>query len=438
MRTLLVISVCGLLLPFASCKKYDTEATQKTTSNLNFIKDWSKVNGGSSYDHYWSGTATSDGGYIAVGYTSSMDGDFSGFKGGTDALVVKYDAGGNKIWHTLIGGSEQDYATAVRQLSDGSYIGTGYSQSKDGNVTSNHGGRDALLFKLGAAGAIQWVKALGSTANEAARSMVVNADGTFTLAGYRTDATDAITSFDAWLCKVDQSGNPLWEKTYGGSNADNVFSIATDGNGGYIFTGYSSSTDGDANGNSGGLPDYWIVKIDAMGNKQWHKTYGGSGSDWAHDIVKTTNGYVIIGMSSSTDGDITGQHGKLDAWVLKIDNNGNKIWQKTFGGSNNDHGQGILSTSDGSLFIGVNSQSADGSFTSSLGYMDAWVVKLDENGNNLGQKELGGSGNDEIFGFAGDNNRYCLFGSTNSSDGDMAGYQVDFFRNAWTLKFQDK
>jgi len=70
--------------------------------------------------------------------------------------------------------------------------------------------------------------------------------------------------------------------------------------------------------------------------------------------------------------------------------------------------------------------------------MDAWVVKLDENGNNLGQKELGGSGNDEIFGFAGDNNRYCLFGSTNSSDGDMAGYQVDFFRNAWTLNFQDK
>jgi len=79
MRTLFVISVCSLLLPFASCKKYDTKATQKTTSNLNFIKDWSKVNGGSSYDHYWSGAATSDGGYIAVGYTSSMDGDFIGF-----------------------------------------------------------------------------------------------------------------------------------------------------------------------------------------------------------------------------------------------------------------------------------------------------------------------------------------------------------------------
>ena len=228
------------------------------------------------------------------------------------------------------------------------------------------------------------------------------------------------------------------EKNYGGSNADNVFSIVTDGNGGYIFAGYSSSTDGDAKGNSGGLPDYWIVKIDAMGNKQWHKTYGGSGVEWALDIVKTTDGYVIIGKSSSNDGDVTGQHGGFDAWVLKIDDNGNKMWQKTFGGSDYDYGQAILCANNGSLFIGVNAQSTNGSFSSSLGHMDAWVVKLDENGNDLGQKDLGGSGMDEIFGFAENNNHYCLFGSTSSSDGDMTGYQVDFFRNAWILEFQDQ
>lgn len=438
MRTLLFISACGLLLPFSSCEKHAT-ITQKTTSNLNFTEDWNKLNGGSSYDFYWSGTATSDGGYIAVGYTSSTDGDFSGLnKGGTDALVVKYDAAGNKMWQALIGGSVDDYATAIRQLPDGSYVGTGYSQSKDGDVTNNHGGRDAILFKLGAGGAIQWVKALGSIENEAARSMVVNADGTFTITGYRINAADSITSMDAWICRVDQSGNPLWEKTYGGSNTDNVFSMVASDNNGYIFVGYSTSTDGDANGNVGGFSNYWIVKTDAMGNKQWHKTYGGSGADWAHDIVKTTDGYVIIGRSNSSDGDVTGQHGGMDAWILKIDNNGNKIWQKTFGGSVDDYGQGILCTSDGGLLIGVNAKSSNGSFTSNLGYVDAWVIKLDANGNNLGQKELGGSGSEEIVGFAGDNNRYCLFGSTNSPDGDFAGYQVDFFRNAWILKFQDQ
>jgi hypothetical protein len=438
MRILLFISVCGLLLSFASCKKYATKETQKTSSNLNFTKDWSKVNGGSSYDHFLSGTATLDGGYIAVGYTSSTDGDIIGPKGRTDAFVVKYDAAGNKMWQALIGGSNEDNASAIRQLSDGSYVGTGSSQSEDGDMAGNHGGRDAIIFKLSTGGTIQWVKSLGSTENESARSMVVNADGTFTIAGHRTNATDAIASFDAWICKVDQSGNLLWEKTYGGSNADNVFSIVTDGNGGYIFAGYSSSTDGDAKGNSGGLSDYWMMNIDAMGNTQWHKTYGGSGVEWALDIVKTTDGYVIIGKSSSNDGDVTGQHGGFDAWVLKIDNNGNKMWQKTFGGSDYDYGQAILCASDGSLFIGVNAQSTNGSFSSSLGNMDAWVVKLDENGNDLGQKELGGSGMDEIFGFAGNNNRYCLFGSTSSSDGDMAGYQVDFFRNAWILEFQDQ
>jgi hypothetical protein len=436
MKTILHVFVCLSFLLLGSCKRHIDLAT-KTASQLNFIKDWSSLNGGSSSDHYWSGTATSDGGYIAVGYTSSADGSMSGFKGGTDALVAKYDGAGNKTWQVLIGGSDQDYAIAIRQLPDGSYVGVGHTSSSNGDIIGNHGGRDAMLFKLNGSGSVRWVKPVGSAENEAARSLVVNDDGTFTIAGYRSNSSDSQGSFDGWICKVDQSGNPLWEKTYGGSGDDNLFSIAADGNGGYVFTGYTSSTDGDASGNHGGS-DFWIVKIDAAGNQQWHKDYGGSGSDWAHDVIKTSEGYVLVGKTSSTDGDVTDQHGGLDAWILKIDNNGNKIWQKALGGSSGDHAQGVITTTDGSLFIGVNVNFTGGTFPSNYGYMDAWIVKLDKDGNNLGQQQLGGSGNDEIFALAGSNNRYCLFGSTNSSDGDFNGYQVDFYRNAWILKFEDQ
>jgi hypothetical protein len=438
MRKPLFLSALGLLVSIVCCKKDGPASTPQTTRSLNFTKAWSKVNGGSSYDHYWSGTGTADGGYIAVGYTASTDGDISGLKGQTDALIVKYDAAGNKTWQLLIGGSDQDYATAVHQLPDGNYIGVGYGASNDGDMAGNHGGMDALVFKLSGSGAIQWVKPIGGPANEAARSMVVNTDGTFILAGSRPNAGSAATDVDGWICKLDQSGNVLWEKSYGGSNIDNVASIVADGNGGYLFAGYSSSTDGDVTGNNGGAANYWLVKIDGAGNRQWHKTYGGSGVDWAHDVVKTTNGYVVTGRSTSNDGDVTGQHGGSDAWVICIDKSGAKRWQQAFGGLENDYGQGIWRTGDGGLFIGVNALSANGSFPASLGYMDAWVVKLDENGGNLGQKALGGSGNDEIFGFAGNNHSYCLLGATNSSDGDMNGYQIDFSRNGWILKFQDQ
>src|SRR5215218_4553123 len=111
MRRLSFVTALGLLLSFFSCRTEALKEQQKMASNLNFSKHWSKVNGGSNSDHFWSGTGTSDGGYIAVGYTASTDGDISGMKGQTDALVVKYDASGNKIWQVLIGGAGQDYAT---------------------------------------------------------------------------------------------------------------------------------------------------------------------------------------------------------------------------------------------------------------------------------------------------------------------------------------
>src|SRR5688572_17059196 len=212
MRKLLFLSVLGFLASIVSCKKNEPVSTPQRTRNLNFTKAWSKVNGGSSYDHYWSGTGTADGGYIAVGYTASADGDISGLKGQTDALVVKYDAAGNKAWQLLIGGSDQDYATAIHQLSDGNYIGVGYGLSKDGDMAGNHGGMDALVFKLSGSGAIQWARAIGGTGNEAARSMVVNTDGTFILAGSQPNTANAATDSDGWVCKLDQSGNMLWEK----------------------------------------------------------------------------------------------------------------------------------------------------------------------------------------------------------------------------------
>src|ERR1700750_1494601 len=125
-----------------------------------------------------------------------------------------------------------------------------------------------------------------------------------------------------------------WQKSLGGSNGDQIHSIQQTSDGEYIAAGNSSSTDGDVTGNHGnGDSDYWIVKLDASGAIQWQKSLGGTAYDNANSIQQTSDGgYIIAGESNSTDGDITGNHGNSDYWIVKLDASGIIQWQKSLGG----------------------------------------------------------------------------------------------------------
>ena len=116
-----------------------------------------------------------------------------------------------------------------------------------------------------------------------------------------------------------QAPTILWQRSFGGTQADVAYAVATTDDGGYLVAGQTASNNYSVEGNHGGV-DVWVVRLSATGDSIWQKTYGGSGEDRAQGIVKTSDGnFVIAGTSNSQDGDVTGAHGNLDYWVIKID-----------------------------------------------------------------------------------------------------------------------
>ena len=165
--------------------------------------------------------------------------------------------------------------------------------------------------------------------------------------------------------------------------------------GGYIIAGMSNSTNGDVSGNHGN-PDYWLVKLDTNGNLQWQKSYGGSAADAASSVRQTSDGgYIIAGQSESNDGDVSGNHGYIDYWIVKTDSNGNLQWQKSFGGSGEDSAYYIEQSNDSGYIIVGSTESYNGDVTGFHGgYEDYWIVKTDNNGILQWEKCLGGSDSD--------------------------------------------
>jgi Secretion system C-terminal sorting domain len=150
---------------------------------------------------------------------------------------------------------------------------------------------------------------------------------------------------DAWVVALRYDGQLLWEKSYGGSGADKFNRIIATTDGGYIAVGSTTSTDGDVSGLHGagsGSTDIWVVKLDGSGNIQWQKCLGGSAQDLPGSIVQTADGgYILIGTAGSTDGDVSGSHGGNDVWVVRLDKNGNLVWQQCYGNAGGDNGYDI-------------------------------------------------------------------------------------------------
>jgi hypothetical protein len=199
-----------------------------------------------------------------------------------------------------------------------------------------------------------------------------------------------------WCHKLDASGIVQWRRYFGGSNNDRSYDVVQANDGGYVVTGFSESTDFDITNNHGSY-DYWVIKLNPQGDLLWEKSFGGSEVDQSRAIVKTSdNSYIISGNSFSTDGDITSNLGSSDFWLIKINDSGDLLWSKNYGGSDFDYATSIKKASNGYVVAGY-SQSSDIQSTSNYGDNDFWVLKIDEQGSLLWQKNFGGSGFDLAF-----------------------------------------
>ena len=202
-----------------------------------------------------------------------------------------------------------------------------------------------------------------------------------------------------FICSCDEEGTKIlpdtsWQKSLGGSMEDIAYSILQTTEGGYVISGGSSSNNGDVSGNHG-QNDYWIVKLTSTGEISWQKSLGGSEDDHANCIQQTNDGgFIISGESLSNDCDVSGNHGNADYWIVKLTSSGEIEWQKALGGSEDDLAFSIQQTTDGGYIIGGISTSNDGDVSGNHGQKDYWIVKLASTGEIDWQKSLGGSGDD--------------------------------------------
>ncbi len=319
---------------------------------------WQQSLGGSNLDASFAVRQTTDGGYVVAGYSSSTDGNVSGNHGNADCWVVKLNNAGSIEWQKSLGGSGADYANDIRQTSDSGYILAGWSFSDDSEVSGNHGNGDYWIVKLSAACAIQWQKCLGGSDEDVASAIQQTTVGGYIVTGYTYSVDGEVsghhggdTTYDYWVVKLNDTGAIQWEKCLGGTNNDNATSIQQTADGGYVVAGTAYSTDGDVVGNHG-FQDYWVVKLSDTGAIQWAKCLGGTESDWCYGIQQTTDsGYIVAGSSYSNDGDVSGNHGDFDYWIVKLNGTGAIQWQKSLGGSDIDVANAIQQTTDGGYII---------------------------------------------------------------------------------------
>jgi len=418
----IIVTLLFIILLFIVCMcKKDEEVPSGPEFNI----IWKKCFGGSGGDYVQSLQQTSDGGYIFAGSTGSNDGDVSYSGGERDYWVVKLDNNGNIQWEKSYGGIFDDYACSVQQTTDGGYIVCGCAFSSGGDVTGHHGydNPDYWIIKLTSTGEKEWAKCYGGTDNEIALSVKQTSDEGYIVTGWSISEDGDLPENCAhgyWILKLNSLGDTLWTKCIyvGLIDVVGAQSVLQTFDGGYIVTG--TVIPNNPNTNTGF--DYSVIRLDSTGNVIWNKFYGGSSYDHAKMISQTADSnYIIVGYSDSNDGDVSGNHGQRDCWILKIDTLGDIIWSGCVGGSSMDYGRDLSITSDGGYVVAGSTLSKYIDYDHNNMSEKYWIFKMNSSGNLEWQKCFGGSNGDYAHSIQQTNDGdYIVAGKTLSVDGDVS------------------
>lgn len=388
------------------------------------VIQWQKCLGGTGEDVAEDIQQTTDGGSIVAGFTYSNDGDVTGNHGGADAWVVKLSASGAIQWQRALGGTANDQAFSVQQTTDGGYIMAGYTESNDGDVAGNHGSGDAWIVKMNSAGAIEWQQPYGGTNHEEAMDIKQTADNGFIMSGLtRSNDGDVIGlhgGYDAWVVKLNAFGIIQWQHALGGTDYDYAMEIDQTTDGGYIMAGECRSNDGDVSGNHGNW-DAWVVRLDSTGGLQWQRCVGDSSVDVADAIRQSVGGSFLMAGGTTPAGFYD-----FDLSVTKLNGNNTIEWQQSLGNNDMDEGYDLVETGSGGYVL---AGSTDGFNDNQY---NAWSIKYSESGVFQWQLPMGGSSNDEAFGIALAPDGYLIAGYTASNDGDVSGNHG--LSDAWVVK----
>ncbi len=307
---------------------------------------------------------TSDGGYILGGSTIVPEEDF------TDLYLIKTNDLGEIQWETVYGGDETETITSVLQTVDGSYVVFGQTDSKGA------GNFDFYLVKFSSNGDVIWEKTYGGNRDEKSANMIETSDGGYLLLGTTLSFGDGLNA-DVYLIKVSSDGSELWNKRYGGSSGDSGDKIILTQDDNYTILASTASF------GAGGF-DLWLIKIDNNGDELWNKTFGGSEDEEGNGITELQDGsLVMVGYTISFGA------GAKDVYLVKTNSSGVEIWSKVNGGLYQDYASNVISEDDGIIYTTELQPELDSS--------SAFINKIDFDGNEIWQSRYYGSANDLVL-----------------------------------------
>lgn len=344
------ISIILLCLLFSSLMTLHAQVPDTT---------WARTYGGSNIDVAYSACETSDGGYVATGYT------FSFGAGQQDVYLVKTNSAGDTMWTTTFGGTAMDGAHFVRQVPDGGYVIAAYTESFGG------GGKNMFLIKTDSNGTAEYTRTYSTPLMDVAYAFCETPDGGYIFVGYKNGPSGWYKG-DLWILKTDATLDTLWTRTYGVAGEDYGISIKPTLDSCYIIAGVTSPS---------GNKDLWLVKVDISGDIVWQKTYGYALEDVAYGVSPTQDsGYIITGY---VDG--IGQWTAGDLWLLKTDGQGDTLWTQRYGGPGEDFGFDVYPAYNNGYAIAGRRAA------------DIWFLRMDSLGDTLGTRIYGGAGTESAL-----------------------------------------
>lgn len=382
-----IIKVGAMLILIITCQKSFSQV-----QNLYY---------GLSDEWFYTINTTSDNNLLMVGSTSSFG------AGNTDILVVKTNKDGDTLWTKIYGGASADLGFNSTQMTDGGYLICAFSTSWNGG-----GNSDAYLIRTNSNGDTLWTNSFGGADDDGFNSAIELAQGGNIIACGFTESYGAGGN-DIYIVKTNASGNMLWNKSIGAFSDDNMYSMLLTSDGKLLITGSTLSA-------GAGINDAFATMIDTNGNVLWAKTFGSTDVDEAYSTVETPGGNFLISGSTAFGA------GNYDAWLLKIDNAGTLLWNKTYGGAAGLEDGNVIINAPGGNYLVVG---RTGSF--GTGNDDHFLFNVDSDGNLRWAKAIGGVLHDPGYGvtYLPIDNSIFLCGSTMSF-----GPGIGFYHNATLIK----
>lgn len=384
---------------------------------------WQNIIAGNDIDVVNKTIQSTTGNFYSVGNTHSSSGNMNNYHGAWDGWISKIDVNGNFIWKKPIGGSHQDYLTDIIQTTDGNYIACGTSYSSDGDLSSipySTISKNIWLIKFNDGGVI-WEHRYGGSGEMGYNINTLikeTSNGNLhVFANSQSNDQDIVNHYggannwnDIVYFQLNSNGSLLSQKNFGGSDDDNIGSVTTTSDGGFVILGTTRSLDFDVSQHIAdtGFYDNWVLKLDGSQNIVWEKYFLASSFTIGLSIKELINHNLIFNsLDASTFG---------DGVLTVLSPNGNLIWRKTYGGSSIDKIDDVIEMNPNSIFFSGHTYSVDGDLAFNQKGEAIWIAEIDSLGNIKSGDTYGGSMMDDVAKMTKTNDNSLLLSCASSSN----------------------